>query len=367
MALSILGIGTVSALGSGVDSLITGLEGEIEPRIEKVSISTKSGERNLPIYKPRIEGLDRFVPKKALRRIDGFAQIALLSTYLAIENAGIEFEDNSRVGVIFGSGYGPTRTTFKFLDNIINDGDIGASPTHFANSVHNSLASQVSIFLKLTGPCSTITCFEHTLSNVLFTAQNWLDQNIVDYVLVGLGDEYCDVLGYSAAGLDAGKKEKIQPFEFDLCTYLPGEGHITFLMANSFGAKNKYANIEKIQLRKKFTEIDTTNLQSSEALIINTNGWRSHGKTFSKINMNEIRVGAYASLYGSMPIGCAFDLAIGAICLKEKKLFLIPEITTNQQMPSNAISGITDISGNKNITCLEYCDRDEFNLYTLSS
>ncbi|MEJ2543396.1 MAG: beta-ketoacyl synthase chain length factor, partial [Calditrichaceae bacterium] len=202
MSLSILGIGTVSALGSGVETLRQGLQGKVKPNIEEKVIPASGGEKRLPVYQPIAAGLDRFIPKRALRRVDQFAQIALLSTYLAIEDAGIEFEDKSRVGVVFGSGYGPTRTTFKFLDNIIDDGDIGASPTHFANSVHNALASQASIFLGLTGPCSTVTCFEHTLSNVLLTAKDWLDQDVVDYVLLGLGDEYCDVLGYAAEGMN---------------------------------------------------------------------------------------------------------------------------------------------------------------------
>ena len=112
MSLSILGIGTVSALGSGVQSLREGLQDKIKPNIEEKVIPTSDGEKKLPVYQPIAEGLDQFIPKRALRRVDHFAQIALLSTYLAIEDSGIEFENKSRVGVVFGSGYGPTRTTY---------------------------------------------------------------------------------------------------------------------------------------------------------------------------------------------------------------------------------------------------------------
>ncbi len=156
MGLSILGIGTVSSLGSGVQTFREGLQGKIKPNIKEKIIPTANGEKILPIYQPVAEGIDRFIPKRALRRVDQFAQLALLSTHLAIEDAGIEFDDKSRVGVVFGSGYGPTRTTFKFLDNVIDDGDIGASPTHFANSVRKFLFFSVLQDLALRLPVLSI-------------------------------------------------------------------------------------------------------------------------------------------------------------------------------------------------------------------
>ena len=351
MGLSILGIGTVSALGSGVQTLREGLQRKVKPNIEKKLIPTVNGDQVLPIYQPIPNGLDRFIPKRALRRIDQFAQQALLSTHLAIEDAEIEFEDKSRVGIVFGSGYGPTRTTFKFLDNIIDDGDIGASPTHFANSVHNALASQISIFLGLTGPCSTVTCFEHTLSNVLITAQDWLDQNIVDHVLVGLGDEYCDVLGYASIGIDSSKGKELKPLNYMDCTFLPGEGHITFLISNDKTGQPTYATISEIQIRKNID--DTNKIIYDDPIIINAMGKLNQGKTFSKLKQN--RVNSYTELYGGMPISGAFDMAVACLSLKDKKLYPMPGSNINKTVLENSI------------TCLEYCQDEEFNIYKFES
>lgn len=364
MALSILGIGTVTALGSGIETLQEGLKGNIQPRIESKTILTDKGSINLAVYKALVEGIDRFIDKRALRRIDYFAQLALLSTYLALEDAKVELTDKSRIGVIFGSGYGPTRTTFKFLDNVIEDGDFGASPTHFANSVHNSLASQVSIFLKISGPCSTITCFEHTLSNVLITAQNWLDQGIVDFVLAGLGDEYCDVLGYAAAAMNAGKTTQLQPFNFRDCTFLPGEGHITFLFSGDGREKTKYGVIKKMTLRRKIDTVVAELSETSNPLMINACGWRTQNESFAKLIFNDRPLAAYTGLYGSMPIGAALDLAIAAISLKEKTLFPAPQgsMLSNQNLK---IIRKKQILRNTAISCLEYCDQDEFNIYQL--
>ena len=349
MGFSVLGIGTVSALGCGVQSLQSGLQGNIKPNIEDKIIALKRGEHSLPVYMPVLEGLDLFIEKRALRRIDRFAQQALLSTYLAIEDANIEFNDKSRVGVIFGSGYGPTRTTFKFLDNIIDDGDFGASPTHFANSVHNALASQVSIFLGLTGPCSTITCFEYTLVNVLLTAQDWLDQGIVDYVLIGLGDEYCDVLGYAVSGMNAGLNREIDPLDFNTCSFLPGEGHITFLVSKPDSLHKNYAKIDNILIRKTQDEIHE--MLSGQTVIINASGKSDQAKAFGNLKQNNLK--SYTGLYGGMPTGSAFDLAVACLSLKDKKLYPIP----------GSDEEVTQL--NATITCLEYCRENEFNLYKL--
>src|SRR3972149_3161853 len=139
----------------------------------------------------------KYTDKRQDSRIDRFIQMALLSSFLAIEDSGLILDDRTRIGIIFGSGYGPLQTTFRFLDSLIDFGDKCASPTLFANSVHNSLASHVSILLKVQGPCLTVTCFEQTTFSVMTTAINWLREGTADYVLAGVGDEYCDVRGYA--------------------------------------------------------------------------------------------------------------------------------------------------------------------------
>lgn len=335
MTLSILGIGPVSALGCGRTSLQQALNNDIKPNIEIENIPAREGTIPLPVYKPVMEGLDRYIDKRALRRIDYFAQMALLSAFLAIEDAGLEFTDKSRVGVIFGSGYGPTRTTFKFLDNIIDDGDFGASPTHFANSVHNALASQVSIFLKLTGPCSTVTCFEYTLSSVLITAQNWLEEGIVDYVLVGLGDEYCPVLGYAATTMGAAEATTLEPLDLERCTFLPGEGHITFVLGRS--QKSPYPAIQEIKIRQSAEAINGNTAWQNQRIILGANGRRDQSTSFKKLNLSFLRPDVYGHLFGSMPVGCAFDIAMAAL-----------------------------LADDRGAICIEYCDRDAFNCYVLN-
>ncbi len=352
MALSVAGIGPVCALGSGIQSFEDGIQGKIQPNIEQVLLKNVPEETYLPVYKAVVEGLDTYINKRALRRVDAFAKMALLATHLAIEDSGLALEDKSRVAAVVGSGYGPVRTTFGFLDCIIDDGDRGASPTFFANSVHNFLASQISIFLKITGPCTTITCFDHTVSNVFLTAEHWLDQGLADYVIAGFGDEYCDILGYAAAGYGAGNNERIDANDLQRCSYLPGEGFISFLLTKNEG-NHKYGQVALSQMRSSTEEINKS-IGKDDFAFVASQGNRSTNPYYQKLSIDPERSAACASLYGAMPVNAAFDIAAGLLSRKSQSVYL-PDRNTVRRLEQNA-----------SVHCIEYAEPDEFNLYKVT-
>lgn len=355
MSVSILGIGIVSALGCGISSLKEGLEGTISPVVTEEIIQIPSGEMSMPIYRAEINGLDRFISPQKLRRINRFIRMSMLSSFLAIEDSGITIKDKTKVGIAFGSGYGPHKTTFDFLDSLIDYGDKCASPTLFASSVHNAMASQVSISLGIKGPCSTLTCFEHTTASVFSLAESWLNEGDSDYVLAGVGDEHCPVRNYAAALSCSGKI--IKPFIFDECTYLPGEGFVTFMLGKDF-TKNSYARLTKVETGKGLPY--TSN--GPDHLFLAANGEKAKGNSYRSLKGNSLF--AYSPLYGGMPSGSGFDLAIAALSLKEGKLYR-----------GSKSSGIFTASINaekkallkgSSIGCIEYDGSNNFSIVSLS-
>jgi len=323
MALAIIGVGTVCALGCGVGALRAGLRGEARPEVEVHDIATPGGVVRLPVYMARPDGLERFMPKRSLRRVDRFARMALLASFLALEDAGIEPADRARVGIVFGSGYGPLQTTFDFQDSMIDFGDKCASPTHFANSVHNAPAAQVSMALRIEGPCQTVTCFEWTTAGVLKTAQAWLSEGVVDYVLAGVGEEYCPLRGYAAAGLGAGGDCAIAPFDFERCTYAPGEGFAAFLLRDDAVADAQYGRIEDVRVSQDAALIKER-LETHQAVFLAACGAKQEGAAYRKITFEGLNYAAHAPLYGSMPVGLGFELAAAALSIADRRLYLRP-------------------------------------------
>lgn len=351
MSISLLGIGVVSALGCGIGSVKAGLEGSIQPLIQEHRIETADGEISLPCYTAGVIGLDRFVPRASLRRIDRFIQMSLLSSYLAVEDSGIDLKEKTRVGIVLGSGYGPLQTTFAFLDSLIDFGDKCASPTLFANSLHNAPASQASLSLKIQGPSLTLTCFERTTESVMSVARNWLHEGMADYVLAGVGDEYCDVRGYATVLSGSRDIAGLKPLDFDECTYLPGEGFVAFLLGRGPSEKG-YGRIIDI----KTGNHDAGIARDHEALFLAANGEQSTGRFYKPRTTEGNRFRAYSALYGSMPVGNGFDVAIAALSLKEGVIYPSPGEHTKAEC----------LNGSERIGCLAYDRKGNHSLITLS-
>jgi hypothetical protein len=264
---SLLGIGVVSAAGCGIESFRAAMQSGMPPVIKRQQVEIPDGVIEVPYYEAPVSGLDQFVPANSIRRMPRFSQMALLAAHLAVNDSGIKPAD-SRTGIVFGSGYGPLQAVFSFLDSVIDGSDNCPSPTLFATSVHNSLASIVSISMKIHGPSLTLTAFENTPACVLQTAGIWLQKGDLDYVLVGLGDEFCAVRGYATAML-AGNS----------CAYPAGEGFVCLLLGRS-------------DQRGRRLELEFGAGESRLA---------SAAKTMR-----------HARLYGSMPAGLGFEIAAAA-------------------------------------------------------
>jgi 3-oxoacyl-[acyl-carrier-protein] synthase II len=312
MSISILGIGPVSALGCGMTSLKDGLEGTTRPMIQQHVIETANGKVTLPVYQADVQGLDRFVPRASLRRIDHFSQMALLAANLAIEDSTTPLpKDTSRIGIIFGSAYGPAFTTLRFLDGVIDFGDNCGSPTLFTNSVHNSLASLVSMSLHILGPSLTVTCFHQTARAIFETAELWLDNEVVDRVLLGLGDENCPVRGYSVANMSSGFSE-VRPFDTENCSYIPGEGFVCFLLGRDSEASHAVLG---------------NNRDDGTYYFLAANGEREGSSGYSQLLESGKRCAAYSPFFGSMPLGIGLDIAIAALSIRQGRIYPTPAST----------------------------------------
>jgi 3-oxoacyl-[acyl-carrier-protein] synthase II len=348
---SVLGLGVVSALGEGVDALRQGLAGARRPRIETEKVALPDGvEILLPVYRAETEGLSRFASKRELRRLDAFSRMALLAAFLAREDSGIEWPDPSRVGIVFGSGYGPLRQTFAFQDSTIDDGDKCASPACFATSVHNVLASQVSIAMRIEGPCQTLTAFGQTAAGVLSTAQSLIERGEADYVLAGVGEEYVPVVGYCVAqGARTREGFSIAPFRFGECTYAPGEGYVVFVLGKE-GGESRYGNLRQVSMGAGEPGLAPLDL---DALFLAANGDAKQAEDYRRSILRGIPCAAYSPLYGSMPSGTAFDAAIAAISIADGKIYATPNAAGADGLA--AVERETELPAGGRIGCLS-CD-----------
>ena len=235
MRTAIRGIGVVGGFGCGADKLHSALISR-QNTPQTVRVKANGREIDMPVFLCDTTPLEGFIRKRALRRVDHYSSMAVLGSYLALEDAGMPQNNHQKMAVVIATGYGATRTTFSFLDSIFADGDACASPTLFSNSVHNAAAAHIAILLKASGPNLTVSQFELSVPSALLSACRWLEDKQIDAVLFGGVDEYCDVLGYSWQRFFGSTQNTcIEPLNWDLQSAVAGEGSAFFLLTRDDG------------------------------------------------------------------------------------------------------------------------------------
>ncbi|UFS69375.1 beta-ketoacyl synthase chain length factor [Geomonas sp. RF6] len=302
MRMIVRGIGVAGGFGCGVADLSAALQGgSVVPG--EFTVPTGSGPVQIPALRASTARLEEFVAKKALRRIDHYSKLALLGSSLALQDGRMLGQDLSRLGLVIASGYGATTTTFSFLDSVIADGDALASPTHFANSVHNAAAAYITMMLGVKGPSLTVSQFDMSVPSALASARQWLAEGRVDQVLFGAIDEISELVGYlwhrrSQTGA-AGRT-------------IPGEGAAFFLLGRDEAEEGGYCAIDDVFIGRSCAQSVAAR---DPYFIVRGSGEGSFRKSGG---IPEGRcLGEYAGIYGSTPAGAAFDIAIAALMLKE--------------------------------------------------
>lgn len=178
MRLSLQGLGVVLPSG-GLSELQTAI-GNNAPQPRPLECDTTD--------------LSQFIPPRRLRRIDHFTRMTLLAAYRALEDASQLDPLPENLGIIICTGYGPSKTTFDFLDSMIDDGAELASPLAFSHSVHNIPAGVLSMILGSPCPQTTLCQLHAPITAGLRTAALWLADGTVDNVLLGATDEATPLL-----------------------------------------------------------------------------------------------------------------------------------------------------------------------------
>ena len=321
MRLAIQGIGVTGGFGAGVNALRSALQTGIQSCQELTVDHHEGASDSFPAYRAATEELERFLPKRELRRIDHFSKMTLLAAYLALEDAGLLDADRSRVGVVVSSGYGPLKTTFNFLDSYLDFGYSCSSPTHFSNSVHNAAAAHVSMQLGLTAPNLTVTQFEMSVASALLSARQWLAEGRVDQVLFGAVDEYCEVLRYCRRYFfGSGEQGPMRPLDFSAQSAMVGEG-AAFMVLTRDDHGAAYAAVDSVLLGNHC--VAPLDLPAATLIVAGADGHQACGRWYADV-LSSLPAVACTPCYGSFPAAAGFDLVAAALMLRDEQVYAGP-------------------------------------------
>lgn len=317
MNICIQGIGVLGGFGCGVADLESALARGSSSRTT-VAMKTSDGSFDVPALTAHTDRLADFVDKNALRRVDHYIRMALLGSYLALEDAGMLDLKGRRMGVIVATGYGSTCNMMDIQQALDNDAPV-ISPTRFSNSVHNAAATHISILLDEMGPSLSVNDYDMSIPSAILSACRWLRDKRVKSVLVGGVDEYCRALGYNRHCRHRPQGAlKNNPGDLTPGHAVIGEGACFFVLTLREDA-TPYGFIKSAWLGGS-TRV-RMDAAGDSVYFLGADASSEIEDLYAGCLPGEAKVAAYTHLYGAMPIAMGFDIAIAALSHKAEKIY----------------------------------------------
>jgi len=314
-------------------------------------IKTTGGNIEVPAFLASTDKLKSFVNKRDLRRIDHYIRMALLGCFLALKDADMLHAKHGKMGIIIATGYGSTCNTFDLKNSIITEAAPFCSPIQFSNSVHNAAATYISILLKEMGPNLSVSHYDMSITSAFLSAYQWLKEERVESVLVGSVDEYSKILGYFWHCLyNKGNKKADFAGKMNPEYAIIGEGANFFVLARGNEAASPYGFIEDVKMGNfKRRGID---LFENAAFFLGADGYSECDEQYADYIPEKALVASYSHLYGGLPVGTGFDIAIAALSNKSGTVFKSGDSSIFNSGRLNVIRHNEDL-GSKRICCLK--------------
>ena len=353
----ITGIGMVSPVGVGREEFWGSL------------LANKSGAGPISLFDP--DGFDvriaaecddfeptDFMDRKVAARTDRFAQIALASSKLALEDAGAwdQLNDNpERVGLIIGSGIGGVTSMETTQATIDTKGPARVNPFSVTKIMPNAAAAHVGIQLGVQGPSITGALACTCGTDMMALGYDLIRRGDADMVLCGASEASITpviVAGFIAMRAMSRRNDDpegaCRPYDSNHSGFLIGEGSAVMVLESAASVERRgaepYAKITGVGrstdahnltdpdpkgrgiLRAMRLAVEGSGLQGDEIGFISPHGTGTvagdgpESQAMAKINPNAMVSATKSTLGHSLGATGAIETAICALALKERKI-----------------------------------------------
>ena len=182
----VTGVGPITPIGIGKeafwDALLAGKNG-----IDRIT------RFDATRYAAQIAGevkdfsIDGYIDKKEAKRMDRYAQFAVVSAGMALKDAGLDLdkENRDRIGAYVGAGIGGIETMHSTYERLFEKGPERVSPFFIPMMIANMAAGQVAINYGLHGPVSCIVTACATGANCVGDAYRVMQRGEADVMVAG--------------------------------------------------------------------------------------------------------------------------------------------------------------------------------------
>ena len=247
----VTGLGITSPLGTGLeknwDALTNGRSG--------IGPITHFDATDFPVKfagEVRDLSLDDFIDKKEARKMDLFIHYALAAATMALDDSGLEInQDNAeRVGVVVGSGMGGLPSIEKYHGAFLEGGYRKISPFFIPMSIINLAAGQISIKHGAKGPNIAPVSACATGTHAIGDAFRMIQRGDADAVISGGAESTVCPLGIGGfsvmKALSTRNDDPLaasRPFDKNRDGFVMGEGSGIVILEEYESAKKRGARI----------------------------------------------------------------------------------------------------------------------------
>ena len=248
----VTGLGIVSPLGLGVDENETAL---FEGCSGVDYIKTFTPEEEFPVkIAGEIRGFDPadYIDHKEIKKMDRFIHYAVACSKMALEDSGIEINEQNaeRVGVIVGVGLCGLPALEKYHDVLNEKGVKKITPFFIPMLIANLASGQVSITMGAKGPNSCVVTACATGTHSIGEAARLIQYGDADAMFAGGTESVITPLcvgGFNAAKALSTRNDDPQgasrPFDKDRDGFVIGEGCGVVMLEELEIAKKRGAKI----------------------------------------------------------------------------------------------------------------------------
>lgn len=179
----ITGIGTINPLGHNVEEYFASLEAGVSG-VDTIKSFDCTNTKTKFAAEIKNYNAEEYFERKEARKLDAFAQYALISAEQAVKDAGLEEAtlDKNRVGVIWGAGIGGINTIYDEVSSFCTSDSESPrfSPFLILKMLPNMAAGQISLKYGYKGPgYSTVSACSSSTHSIV---------NAVDQIRLGRAD-----------------------------------------------------------------------------------------------------------------------------------------------------------------------------------
>lgn len=248
----VTGLGALTPIGNNVQQYWEGLK---NGKSGSSPITYFDTEKFKTKFACELKGYDpsEFFDRKEVRKLDRFAQYALVSSDEAIKDAGLDLDkvDKFRVGVIWGAGIGGLETFQTEVLNFANgDGTPRFNPFFIPKMIADIAPGNISIKHGFMGPNYTTVSACASSANALIDALNYIRLGYCDVVVTGGSEAAVTIAGmggfnamHALSTRNDSPETASRPFDATRDGFVLGEGAGALILEDYEYAKARGAKI----------------------------------------------------------------------------------------------------------------------------